>query len=377
MKFRFSVKDAGIGIPDDKQAIIFDSFIQADGFTCRKYGGTDLGITISRQLAELMGGELGLESEEGKGSTFWFTAVFTKQTEQASTPTREKIDLTDLRVLVVDDNRTNRYTLMEYLRSQGCRPVVAPSGKEALSILNGSVSSNKAFDLIVANKNMPEMDDFDLAREIRERKDFSNVPIVVFTSFDQIGEGKTCKDIGIQGYLTKPIRRDELEKTVRSVLGHTKVRDGSSTNPDLITRHTLTERYNNKEYHILLAEDYPTNQLVVMRHLKKAGYRVDLTENGKQAVDALKEKRYDLIFMDIQMPGMDGYQATKMIRNLEAEDDGKSNVPIIAMTAHVTKQDRDKCLNVGMNDYISKSIRRKELIAVVEKWIEISEEKDG
>ncbi|MCP4297743.1 MAG: response regulator, partial [Proteobacteria bacterium] len=377
VKIFFSINDTGIAISKEKLGTIFESFTQADGSTTRKFGGTGLGTSISKQLVELMGGEIGVESVESKGSTFWFTITLEKQKEIQPDFSIEKVNLKGIRVLVVDDNPTNLTILNEYLQSWQCLPVLTAGGKQAMEVLIESHSSNETFDLILINKNMPEMDAFGLACEIRGRKDFSNVPIVVLTSLGQIGEGKTCKEIGIQGYLTKPIRRDELEKTVRSVLGHTKVRGGSSTNPDLITRHTLAERYNNKEYHILLAEDYPTNQLVAMRHLKKAGYKVDLAENGKQAVDAFKEKRYDLVFMDIQMPEMDGYQATKLIRNLAAQDDGKSNIPIIAMTAHATKQDRDKCLNVGMNDYISKPIRRKEFIAVVEKWIKMSEEKDG
>jgi signal transduction histidine kinase/DNA-binding response OmpR family regulator len=371
VKFRFTVKDTGIGIPDDKQAIIFDSFIQADGSTCRKYGGTGLGITISKRLAELMGGELELESEEGKGSTFWFTAVFTKQTEQAFTPTREKIDLTDLRVLVVDDNRTNRYILMEYLGSRGCRPVEAPGGKEALSILNASVSSNKAFDLILTDFQIPGMDGLDLARNIRAKEAFKGVPIIILTSLGNPEEARQCKEIGLDRFLTKPVRQVELYKVMESVLGLSK---GGKTQsiPKPATGQPVAEE-DRKAYKILLAEDYPINQKVAMRHLHGAGYQVDLAENGVESLEAIRRKHYDLILMDIQMPVMDGYGATKEIRRWDrGEKDNhqsRNHIPIIAMTAHVVKGYKEKCLEAGMDDYIAKPLRRKELLCMVEKWI--------
>ena len=382
VKIRVSVKDTGIGISKDKQATIFESFIQADGSTTRKYGGTGLGTTIAKQLVEMMGGEIGLESEEGKGSTFWFTAVFTKQEEKKPILTGKEFDLSKLKVLVVDDNQTNRFILTEYLRSWGCLPVETMGGKEALLILRDSVSSEEPFDLILTDFEMPEMSGFDLAMEIKTIENLKEVPIIVLTSAGRKGDGKSCREIGINGYLTKPIRQDDLRKAIVSVLGLSMGQD-IGTLPELVTRHTVAEDYR-KEVWILLAEDYPTNQQVAMRHLQRAGYQVDLAENGQQAVEAYKRKSYDLILMDIQMPVMDGYEATHEIRKLEIE---KSQIEtekrsthnsttrplnhlpiIIAMTAHAIEGYKERCLEAGMDDYIAKPLRRKELLTMVDKW---------
>ena len=213
---------------------------------------------------------------------------------------------------MVDDNGTSRFLLMEYLRSWGCLPVEATEGKEALSIL---ISSKESFNLILTDFQMPEMSGFDLAREIRTMEALKEIPIIILTSVGTIGDGKSCRDIGVQGYLTKPIRRDDLHKAIESVL-HLSMREQVQAVPKLVTRHTVTEEYR-KDVQILLVEDYPTNQQVAMRHLRGAGFQVDLAENGQEAVKAYKRSHYDLILMDIQMPVMDGYEATKAIRNWE------------------------------------------------------------
>ena len=364
VKFRFSIKDTGIGIPKEKQSIIFESFTQVDGSTTRKYGGTGLGTTISKQLVELMDGEIGVESEEGKGSTFWFTAVFSKLEEKKSILAGKEFDLSNLKVLVVDDNQTNRFIQTEYLRSWGCLPVEAAGGKEALTILKDSVSSKEPFDLILTDFQMPEMSGFDLAREIKTVEALKEVPIIVLTSTGMKGDGKSCREIGINGYLTKPIRLDDLRMAIVSIFSFSIDQD-IDTFPELITRHSIAEK-SKKEVKILLAEDYPTNQQVAIRHLSRAGYQVDLAENGEQALEAFQKNQYDLILMDIQMPVMDGYEATAGIRALEKTKANK--VPIIAMTAHATKGYREKCLEAGMDDYISKPLMRKEFLDIVYKW---------
>ncbi len=331
-KIRFLVKDTGIGIPKDKQAVIFESFTQADGSTTRKYGGTGLGTTISKQLVEMMGGEIGVESPSdcelripdsglkkskigGPGSTFWFTVFFTKQPEEKAVLQKEDVDLSGLRVLVVDDSQTNRFIIVEYLRSWGCHPVEASEGKEALSILRKSVLSKDPFNLILTDIQMSEMSGFDLATEIRTSEALKEIPIIALTSAGRRGDGKKCRDIGIDGYLNKPIKKDDLYKAIISVLG-LFMEDKVQISPKLVTIHTIAEDYR-KKAQILLVEDYPTNQQVAMRHLQGAGYHVDLAENGQQAVKMYKRKHYDIILMDIQMPVMDGYEATKTIRNLE------------------------------------------------------------
>ncbi|MBN2297255.1 MAG: response regulator [Deltaproteobacteria bacterium] len=377
---RFSVKDTGIGISKDKQEKIFDIFTQADGSMTRKYGGTGLGLAISKELTQLVGGEIGVESEVGIGSTFWFTAVLSRQEQNASRQSREHVDLSTLRVLVVDDNETNRLILMEYLKSWGCIAVEAPDGEEAIAVLRSAVSLRESFDVIILDFQMPEMNGFDLAREIRKIKSLKKIPMIVLTSVGNIGEGKSCRQIGIQGYLTKPARRDELRRVILSVLGLPQEED----NPDisnLVTRHTLAEE-TRKNIQILLAEDYPTNQQVAMRHLQKAGYHVDLAENGRQALTACKCKQYDIVLMDIQMPFMDGYEATRKIRELEERlrdevgSDGPfrlNRIPIIAMTAHAIRGFKEKCLEMGMDDYIAKPLRRQELLDMVDKWAMASE----
>jgi CheY-like chemotaxis protein len=374
VKVRFLVKDTGIGIPKDKQSIIFEGFTQADGSTTRKYGGTGLGTTISKQLAELMGGEIGVESEEGKGSTFWFTAVFNKQKDHVAVLKKEKIPLKDMKVLVVDDNQTNQFVLTEYLKSWGCR-IETYSGKDALSVLRESVLPEEPFNLILTDFHIPGITDFDVAKEIKKVETLAEIPIIVLTSIGKIGDAKNCRDIGIDGYLAKPIRQDDLRKAIESVLGISK--EENLKGQKLVTRHTIVED-DRKEVQILLVEDYPTNQELAMMHLQTAGYQVDLAENGQQAVEAFKRKQHDLILMDIQMPVMGGYEATKAIRDLEIElseigdkrDSTESEgIPIIAMTAHALQGYKEKCLEAGMDDYITKPFRRKELLDIVNKWI--------
>ncbi|SPD72919.1 putative Histidine kinase [uncultured Desulfobacterium sp.] len=372
VEIRIFVKDTGIGIAKDKLDVIFESFTQADGSTTRKYGGTGLGTTISKQLVEMMGGTIGVRSDEGKGSTFWLTVPFTKQTGLKTAKPREETDLSRLKVLVVDDNQTSRFILSEYLRSWGCQSVEEATGAmQALSLLRGHLSSNTLFNLILTDIQMPEMDGFDLTKEIRKIEALKKVPIIVLTSIGTIGDGKKCRDIGIDGYLAKPVRRGDLFKAIIAVLGLSS-EDGTAQS--LVTRHSLSEDYR-REVQILLVEDYPTNQQVAMKNLQNAGYQVDLAENGQQAVDACKRKRYDLILMDIEMPVMDGYDAATAIRNQESQLSSiEAKTPIIAMTAHSIQEHKDKAIECGMVDFLSKPLRKKDLLDMVEKWLSLRQD---
>jgi len=379
VKVRFEVQDTGIGIAKEKQARIFDSFTQVDGSTTRKYGGTGLGTSISKQLVELMGGEIGMESEEGKGSTFWFTADFGKQKGgEKRKLTQEEATLVGLKVLVVDDNPTSRFILKEYLSTWGCLPGEAEGGEEALKTLRHTVRSGEFFDFIITDHQMFAMSGFDLAQEVKESDALKKTPMILLSSLGSIGDGKRCREIGIEGYLSKPIKRDELKRAMISILD-VRESEGAAGDKALVTRHSMAER-DRGEIQILLAEDYPTNQQVALRHLSGAGYTVDLAENGQMAVDAFRRKRYDLVLMDIQMPVLDGYEATQEIRELERQraeshsqfvaGSRKRKIPIIAMTAHATKEHGERCMKAGMDDYISKPLRSKDLLELIEKWLE-------
>lgn len=374
IKVHFWVKDTGIGIPKDKQSAIFELFTQVDSSTTRKFGGTGLGTTISKKLVEVMGGEIGVESELDRGSTFWFTVTLSKNLDIVG-PTKKEVDLTGRRILVVDDNQTYRTVVAQYLRSWGCQPAEAASAPEALSILEEMASSRDILDLIITDVPMVPMDGFDLAEKIRGKAAWAKTPIIVLSSVGRIGDGKRCRDIGIEGYLTKPIRRDDLQKAIMSVLTMTTT-ETLKPSSYLVTRHTITEE-ERSQVRILLVEDYPTNQEVALAHLRGAGYQVDLARDGQEAVEAYKLKYYDLILMDIQMPVMDGLTATGIIRSLSKkvrmispEERSRSDrIPIVAMTANAVKGDRERFLDAGMDDYISKPLRRREVLTMVDKWV--------
>ncbi len=372
---RFLVKDTGIGIPKEKQALIFESFCQADSTTTRKYGGTGLGTTIAKQLTEMMGGQIGLESEEGKGTTFWFTLEFPKQEEQAPPLPGQDIDLQGVRVLLVNDNRSNRLALTEYLQAWGCLTTELPFNSKTGTMLLECADQHDSFDLIVTDFQTLEMGEFGLIESLRSHDLLSQVPIVALTSIGKKGDGEKCRKIGIDCYLTKPIKHDDLRRAIGMTLE--KMAGGDpQKRPTLITRHFLSDE-SRKDIRILLAEDYPTNQQVAIKHLEGAGYHVTLAENGQIAVDNFKRKQFNLILMDIDMPVMNGYEATSAIRALEQKANSltrsvdattKTRVPVVAMTAHAKSGDRETCLATGMDDYISKPLRRSDLLALVEKW---------
>lgn len=375
---KFTVVDTGIGIPKDKQKTIFDKFTQADLSTTRKFGGTGLGTSIAKQLTELMGGTIGVESTEGTGSTFWFTAVFEKQ-KNLSAPTRNHLfkNIDALNILVVENSTSGQSELVDHLNSFGCHTDVIIGGAEALIRLKNPTERDEPYDLIFISIIMQGMSGFDLAREIKPLPHFKETSIILTTLAGERGDGALCKKIGVAGYLTPPLSRSDLLNVVIAVLDQKHTHGEPNQEPQLITKHSLFEKIGEK-FLLLLVEDYPTNQKVATAYLSNAGYHVDLADNGEQAVEAYKNKRYDLILMDIQMPKMDGYQATAAIRALENTPDPSGlhhgRTPIIALTAHATEEDRQKCLNADMDDFITKPLQRGDLLQTLGRWLSANQQ---
>ena len=356
----FSVTDTGLGIPLDKQASIFQVFTQADSSTTRKYGGTGLGLSISLRLVEMLGGRMWLESELGRGSTFHFSARFQLQDGSAGRQSSAGSEtLRGVSVLIVDDNATNRQILKEMLVGWGMRTVEADSGRSALVLLKEAAAGETAFSLVLLDAQMPEVDGFRVAEQIKLDPRTANSFLIMLTSAGFRGDAARCRELGIQAYLPKPIKHSDLLQAIQTVLsapGHTE------QVPALVTIHSLREGRGHLK--ILLAEDNRVNQVLAVRLLEKRGYTVVLVETGKAVLEALQNERFDLILMDVQMPELDGLQATARIREFE-KTTGK-HIPIVAMTAHSMVGDRERCLQAGMDAYLSKPLCVKDLFATIE-----------
>ena len=361
---RFLVSDTGIGIPVDRQKAVFERFVQADSSSTRKYGGTGLGLTISAQLTKMMGGDIGLESEAGKGSTFWFTVTIGKIAEGSTPPLALPEDLINVPVLIVDDNSTNRSILEKMIRGFGCNAFAVASGKEALNILHSFSELGKPFQLVLLDMQMPEMDGEEVLVKIKNDPDLNQTSVITLTSMGQRGDASRLEAIGCNGYLLKPVRQKELFGALLTILGRNKNGEETRNKQSLITRHSLNEQQRGTT-HILLAEDNPTNQKLAIRLLQKAGYPVDIANNGKEAIEAVQKKNYKMVLMDVQMPEMDGFEATKAIRALGP---AYAALPIIAMTAYAMSGDRERCLEAGMNSYLSKPLNVDELFKTIEKY---------
>jgi len=429
---RFSVRDSGIGIAPEAQARLFQAFAQADGSTTRKYGGTGLGLAICRQLAELMGGDIGVESEPGQGSTFWFTVRLKTALRELPPPSLQAA-LHGVRVCIVDDHATNRRILELYLKNWGMASLCAENGAQALDQLHASAARDERCDLAILDMQLPGMDGMALARAIKADPALAEVHLILLTSLGRRGEAAAARKAGLAAYLTKPVRQSQLYDCLATVMGKPENREAlgvkreasdnspgasphtmSSPRP-LITRHSLKEAQTRSCARILLAEDNTVNQKIAVRMLEKLGYKADVVVNGLEALDALFRVPYALVLMDCQMPKMDGYAATREIRKREAEireaylvkreaenrEDEEVpignrqvrmtnneqrdtlhasrdtlHVPIIAMTANAMEGDREKCLEVGMDDYVSKPVKLEELERMLQRWIAKCEERE-
>jgi PAS domain S-box-containing protein len=359
---RFSVVDTGMGIPADKQKLIFEAFTQADGSTARRYGGTGLGLSISSRLVEMMGGRIWVESEVGKGSTFHFTVDFRVPAGARERPQPAELAVLEgLQVLVVDDNLTNRRILGEIVSSRGARPTLADGAAAALIALQHAADSGRPFRLMLLDSQMPDVEGFDLAEQIKRHSRFADIAVIMLTSAGQRGDAARCRELGIAAYLTKPIGQSELLEAIRHVLGLKP--EGAIASP-LVTRCSLSGAPHPSRRRILLAEDNVINQILAARLLEKRGHSVVVAPDGPQALAALDREPFDLVFMDVQMPGMDGFEVTKALR--EREKATGNHLRVVAMTAHAMKGDRERCLQAGMDGYIAKPIQVQELIQAVE-----------
>ena len=369
----FEVKDTGIGIEAQKTDLLFQSFTQADSSTTRKYGGTGLGLTISKQLVEMMGGEIGVESELNVGSRFWFSLPLKKQSQGVDLQKPSAVNsLQDIHILIVDDNYSSRSTLASLLSEQNARVGTADNAHSAIRYLKQAVYDDQPAQIAILDKFMPGIDGETLGKQIKSNPILKNTALVLLTAMGERGDAMRFSKAGFAAYLTKPVRQSQLYNTLLMVLGHDS--ESSSQPSAIITRHHVESAKNEmplpdkKDLKILLVEDNQVNQKVALKVLSKIGLAADIANNGREAIQILEQNPYDLVLMDCQMPEMDGYDATRHIRSTDQKNPNQA-IPIIAMTANAMKGDREKCINAGMNDYIAKPIDIETLSTTINKWI--------
>ncbi len=363
---RFSVTDTGIGIPEIHKERLFKSFSQADESTTRLYGGTGLGLKISKELSELMGGDIGVESTPGEGSEFWFTVKLEKQVNAQHQPVLIPQDIRGKRILIVDDNATNRHILRDLLNSWNCQYDEVPGGIEAMDKLQSAVKHREPFDIALIDMQMPRMDGAILGEKIKQHPLIDRTILVMMTSMGDKGDAKRFLKIGFAGYLTKPVKPSQLFDTLCAVMGKHH-QQATSDSLQIVNRHTLAED-RKRRIKILLVEDNVVNQRVATLQLEKLGYNVDIANNGYEAISALEKDSYNIVLMDCQMPELDGYAATAEIRSPNSKV-VNHKIPIIAMTANAMEGDKEKCLNAGMDNYLTKPINPQDLADMLDKYL--------
>ena len=378
---RFEVRDTGIGITAEQRARLFRPFSQADASTTRRFGGTGLGLAISKQLVELMGGEIGVESEPGRGSVFWFTARLEKSPDGAVAAKDRPARLVgDLRVLIVDDNETNRDVLREQIVCWGMGSGMAENGQKALEVLRGAADRGDPYDVAILDMQMPGMDGMELASRIKAEPAIAKTRLVLLTSSGLRGEAEQARRVGFAAYLTKPVRQSKLYDVITTVMDAPGRDEDAGKGPareeTIVTLHSVERakahaRERRRRARVLVAEDNRVNQKVAVRMLERLGYQTDVAANGLEALEALSRIPYAAVLMDVQMPEMDGHEATAEIRRLEEGKDRRT--PVIAMTANAMQGDREESLKAGMDDYLAKPVKVGELEAVLGRWVSVEE----
>jgi two-component system, sensor histidine kinase and response regulator len=357
---RFEVADTGVGLSADQQKEVFDSFAQADASTTRRYGGTGLGLAISKQLVGLMDGEVGVESELGTGSRFWFTAKLGRAPEPEPTALPDRTALEGVRALVVDDSAASRTALHQVVAESGMRVSTAASAGAALAALHDAAHEADPYVVAIIDFEMPGTDGLELARAIADDPMVGDTRMVLLTGSGHRGEAKAAKHAGVAAYLTKPVHQESLYDCLAMVLGH-----NGDEPPTMVTRHTVAEAGAQARAHVLIVDDNAVNQKVSVVMLERLGYRVDVATNGFEAVQAVDRTPYAAVIMDCQMPEMDGYEATRHIRARSST----RRMPIIALTAGATKEDEAKTREAGMDDFLTKPVTKEALAGVLGRWI--------
>jgi two-component system, sensor histidine kinase and response regulator len=367
---QMAVRDTGIGIPEDRMDRLFLSFSQVDASTTRKYGGSGLGLAICHQLAELMGGTISVESAIGQGSTFALTVPFRRQPDERTAIRRLPADVHGMRVVVLDDNATNRDILARQLESWGCNPILFTNGPDCLAYLARTTDGREPkANLLLLDYQMPSMDGMEVAQRVGDTPELTEMPVILLTSMSFLGHAQRLENLGVAGHLTKPIKLSQLFDCMVTVLcGREILKQTKSTaKPRLVTEHSLMETKMRRRARILLVEDNVVNQRVATALLKKAGYKCEIADNGMEAVKAVENQEFDAVLMDCQMPEMDGFEATKVLRRREQGTD--MHIPIIAMTANAMAGDRERCIEAGMDDYVPKPVNPENLYKVLGRWL--------